>query len=96
MVRSERELLSGNVEVDETLVGGVKHGGKRGRSTAKSIVVIAVEVLKPKGFGRVRMRYVPDASGDSLVPSCAILSFLRHQYSPTDGVATGWRTGQDS
>jgi hypothetical protein len=26
MVRSERELLSGNVEVDETLVGGVKHG----------------------------------------------------------------------
>jgi len=57
MVRSERELLSGNVEVDETLVGGVKHEGKRGGSTAKSIVVIAVEVLKPKGFGRVRMRY---------------------------------------
>jgi transposase-like protein len=66
MVRSERGLLLGNVEVDETLVGGVRHGGKRGRGTAKAIVVIAVEVLEPKGFGRVRMRYVPDASSASL------------------------------
>ncbi len=68
MVRSERERLSGTVEVDETLVGGVEHGGKRGRGTAKSIVVIAVEVLDPKGFGRVRMQHVPDASGANLVP----------------------------
>lgn len=30
MVRSEREPLSGTIEVDETLVGGVKQGGKRG------------------------------------------------------------------
>jgi transposase-like protein len=68
MVRSEREYLSGTVEVDETLVGGVEHGGKRGRGTAKSVVVIAVEVLEPRGFGRVRMRHVPDASADNLVP----------------------------
>jgi len=66
MVRSERERLSGAVEIDETLVGGVKRGGKRGRGTSKSIVVIAVEVKEPRGFGRVRMRYVPDASGASL------------------------------
>ncbi len=85
MVRSERGLLSGNVEVDETLVGGVKHGGKRGRGVAKSIVVIAVEVLEPKGFGRVRMRYVPDASGDSLVP------FVRDAIVPEASVLTdGW------
>ena len=32
------------------------------------IVVIAVEVLSPKGFGRIRMRRVPDVSGDSFVP----------------------------
>jgi hypothetical protein len=31
MVRSEREQLSGDVEVDETLIGGVEHGGKTGR-----------------------------------------------------------------
>ncbi len=68
MVRAEREPLSGDVEVDETLVGGVKKGGKRGRGTSKCIVVIAVEVKQPKGFGRVRMRYIPDASGANLIP----------------------------
>ncbi len=68
MVRAEREQLCGNVEVDETLVGGVEHGGKRGRGTSKNIVVIAVEVKQPKGFGRVRMRHVPDASAISLLP----------------------------
>jgi len=68
MVRSEREQLSGDVELDETLVGGVEHGGKPGRGARKCIVVIAVEVRQPKGFGRVRMRYVPDASGASLLP----------------------------
>lgn len=75
MVRSERERLSGAVEVDETLVGGVERGGKRGRGTSKSVVVIAVEVLDPKGFGRLRMRHVPDASGDHLVPFvCAVVA----------------------
>ncbi len=68
MVRSERERLSGVVEVDETLVGGVEHGGKRGRGTMKAVVVVAVEVLEPKGFGRLRMRHIPDASGANLVP----------------------------
>jgi transposase-like protein len=68
MVRAERERLSGDVEVDETLVGGVEQGGKRGRGTSKCVVVIAVEVRQPKGFGRVRMRHVPDASGASLLP----------------------------
>jgi len=68
MVRAEREPLTGDVEVDETLVGGVDHGGKRGRGTKKCIVVIALEIRQPKGFGRVRMRHVPDASGASLVP----------------------------
>ena len=68
MVRSERERLSGTVEIDESLVGGVEHGGKRGRGTSKPVVVIAVEVKEPKGFGRVRMRHIPDASGASLMP----------------------------
>jgi transposase-like protein len=68
MVRSEREQLSGAVEVDETLLGGVEQGGKRGRGTNKSIVVIAVEVKEPKGFGRIRMRHIPDASGANLQP----------------------------
>ena len=68
MVDTARKPLSGTIEVDETLVGGVKQGGKRGRGTTKSIVSIAIEVLEPKGFGRIRMRHVPDASGASLLP----------------------------
>ena len=76
MVRSERDRLSGAVEVDETLVvGGVAQGGKRGRGTSKSIVVIAVEVKEPKGFGRIRMRHIPDASGANLQPFiCDVIS----------------------
>ena len=68
MVRSERERLSGALEVDETLVGGVRRGGKCGRGSSKAVVVIAVEVKEPRGFGRVRMRHLPDASGASLEP----------------------------
>lgn len=68
MVDAERKQLSGNVEVDETFIGGVKQGGKRGRGSVKSIVVIAIEIMEPTGFGRLRMRHIPDASGASLVP----------------------------
>lgn len=68
MVRSEREQLSGNVEIDETLVGGVEHGGKTSIGAKKCIVAIAVEVKQPKGFGRVRMRHLPDVSDANLRP----------------------------
>jgi hypothetical protein len=60
----------GIVEIDECLVGGVDHGGKRGRGADKTIVVIAIEIKEPVGYGRIRMRHIPDASGDSLVPIC--------------------------
>jgi len=66
MVSTERKKLTGNIEVDETQVGGVDVGGKRGRGSKKSLVVIAIEVHEPKGFGRIRMRCIPDASANSL------------------------------
>lgn len=68
MVRAERTRLAGEVEVDEAYVGGVEHDGRRGRGTTKCIVVIAVELNQPKGFGRVRMRHVPNVAAASLVP----------------------------
>jgi len=66
-------------------VGGVEEG-VRGRETRKkSIVVIALEILSPKGFGRVRMRRVPDVSGPSLV------GFVRDAVEPGSIVHTdGW------
>ena len=66
MVSASREPLSGEVEVDETMIGGVEKGGKRGRGADKEIIVIGVEIKRPKGFGRIRMRHIPDASAESL------------------------------
>lgn len=85
MVDKERRLLSGEVEVYETLVGGVQQGGKRGRGSSKSVVVIAIELKRPKGFGRVRMRHIPDASGTSLIP------FVCNVVAPGSVISTdGW------
>ena len=86
MFDGERKQLFDNIEVDETFIGGAKQGGKRGRGTVKSIVIIAVEVKEPLGFGRIRMRHIPDASGSNLLPfvcDVAVLGSAIH----TDG----WR-----
>lgn len=86
MVNSERTKLTGTVEVDETFVGGEEHGGKRGRGTGKDIVVIAVEIKEGRGFGRTRMRHIPDASGTSLIP------FIQDSISSDATLVTdGWR-----
>ena len=67
MVRPGRDRLHGNVEVDEALVGGISSGGKRGRGAEnKELVVIAVEMHEPKGFGRIRMKRIDNASAESL------------------------------
>ncbi len=86
MVRPGRERLHGSVEVDETYAGGAKKGRKRGRGTEnKEIVLIAVEVFHPKGFGRIRMRRIPDVSGNSLVP------FICDVVKPDSEILTdGW------
>jgi transposase-like protein len=85
MVRPGRGRLSGKVEVDETYVGGAETG-VRGRETEKkAIVVVAVEIHEPFGFGRVRLRQVPDVSGASLVP------FVCEMIEPGSEVLTdGW------
>ena len=85
MVRPGRDRLSGKVEEDETYVGGAELG-VRGRETEKkAIVVVAVEIHEPFGFGRVRLRQVPDISGASLVP------FVCEMIEPGSEVLTdGW------
>jgi transposase-like protein len=67
MVVPNRSKLSGEVEVDETYIGGVSEG-KRGRgSENKTLVAIATEI-RGKKLGRIRMSVIKDASGDSLIP----------------------------
>ena len=65
-VRVDRSLLHGIVEVDETYVGGEESGVGGRQLVGKALVVIAVE-LEGKRIGRIRLRQVPDASGNSLV-----------------------------
>ena len=90
MVRPGRDRLHGAVEVDETYVGGVEEGVHGRETRDKSIVAIALEILAPKGFGRVRMRRVPDVSGRSLV------GFVRDVVEPGSEVHTdGWRGYND-
>ena len=67
LIRPGRELLSGQVEVDETYIGGEEAGLAGGRAKGKkALVAVAVEVESPKGFGRCRMRVIPDGSAKTL------------------------------
>lgn len=73
MVRPDRELLHGEVEVDETylaLSDRAKPVSVVGRksNTTKVLVAIAVEMLQPKGFGRVRIQRIDRGNHDSLMP----------------------------
>ncbi|NQZ10137.1 MAG: IS1595 family transposase [Algicola sp.] len=64
MVDPEREKLTGIVEVDETYIGGRDTGNVRAPNpeSKKAIVIIAVEILEPKGFGRVRLKRIDSTS----------------------------------
>ena len=65
MVRPQRDLLSGLVEMDETFIGGIR-SGKRGRGTeGKSLVLIAAECTQG-GIGRIRLSPIVDATGETL------------------------------
>lgn len=74
MVNPNRAKLSGDVEVDETYIGGLETDGKRGRGTENKILVaIAVELVTKipgkKGrrtMGRTGIEVVKDASKESL------------------------------
>jgi transposase-like protein len=67
MVRPGRDRLAGQVEVDETFIGGVEPGGGRRHVGKKALVGVAAEV-RGDGIGRIRLRRVADSSAESLVP----------------------------
>lgn len=73
MVRPGRESLHGIVEVDESYLALTERGqpvspaGRQSRTT-QALIAIAVEILDPKGFGRIRLRRIPAASETYLLP----------------------------
>lgn len=86
MVRPGRERLCGQVEVDESYVGGEEEGVGGRQTDTKAIVAIAVEMRQPKGFGRVRLKRVADVSAASLTP------FVSQAVEPGSTIHTdGWK-----
>lgn len=91
MVRPGRERLGGNVEVDESYVrifdpNKLLKGAKRKSRSANTLIAIAIELLEPKGFGRVRLKRIVEGSEEYLLP------FVRETVQPgarvhTDGSA---------
>ncbi len=67
MVRPGRDKLSGQVEVDETYLGGLEEG-VRGRKTEKKALIAVAAEENGKGIGRIRMFQIEDASAASLHP----------------------------
>ena len=66
MVRPGRERLAGEIEVDESHLGGPAPG-KRGRGAlGKVIVAIAVEALPGGASGRIRLARIPSCSQEIL------------------------------
>ena len=84
MVRPGRDRLRGRVEVDETYLGALEEGVRGRQTDAKALIVVAAEE-DGAGIGRVRMRTIPNASGDSL------MAFVGESIEPGSVVHTdGW------
>jgi len=67
MVRPGRDRLSGRVEVDETYWGSQEENVRGQQMGNKALIVIAAQE-DGVGIGRIRMRRIPDASAESLMP----------------------------
>lgn len=65
MVDPARKPLQGEVEVDESYVGG-KEKGVRGRLTKKKAIVVCAVENTGKGFGRIRLQVIGDVTQASL------------------------------
>ena len=90
MVRPDRERLKGVVEVDESYLSISDRDAplldeerrKRKYRTHLVPVVIAVELLQPRGFGRIRLRRIDNDSAEQVVP------FVQENIEPAAEVRT--------
>jgi transposase-like protein len=87
MVNVAREPLHGEVEVDETGVGG-EQAGLRGSRQLKArraaLVLVAVEKRR-KASGRVRMRVIPDFKAKTIIP-CLVQNISAGSTVYTEGL----------
>lgn len=84
MVRPGRDRLHGQVEVDETYIGGLEEGVRGRQTETKALVAVACEE-DGEAIGRIRLRQIPDASAASLH------AFVEEAIQPGSVVHTdGW------
>ena len=85
MVVPGRDLLTGDVEVDETIVGGSPQSGVMGRRLGKKALVVIGAECRGGGSGRIRLARIPNASRVSLH------GFIRANVEPGSVLLTdGW------
>jgi len=84
MVNLEREPLRGEVEVDETWVGGTQAGlrGSRQLKGRKAALVLVAVEKGGRATGRARMAVIPDFK------STTLLAFLKQNVAPDSTVYT--------
>ena len=76
MVRPDRDLLYGTVEVDEAFLAlsrrdkaKPRHPGSKAHDRSHLVAIaVAIEVHEPKGFGRIRLRRISGPTIGALVP----------------------------
>lgn len=86
MVVPGRDLLSGDVEVDETYVGGEEPGLRGGRAKGKKVLVAIAVERRGTGSGRLRLGRIDDVSARSLE------GFITTNVVPGSMVVTdGWQ-----
>jgi transposase-like protein len=89
MVNVAREPLRGEVEIDDTWVGGIQaglRGSRQLKGRRAALVLVAVE-KRGRASGRIRMAVIPDFKATT------INDFLNHNVAPgstifTDGLKT--------
>jgi transposase-like protein len=87
MVNAAREPLHGDVEIDDTWIGGVQaglRGSRQLKGRRAALVLVAVE-KRGATSGRVRMAVIPDFKATTLI------AFIKQQVAPgatiyTDGL----------
>jgi len=67
MTQDDDETLSGEVEADETYIGGRKRGGRGGRGMSDKVTVFGMV----ERHGKVSATIIPDSSRQSLHPNIA-------------------------
>lgn len=90
MVVPARDKLSGEVEVDETFIGGKNKPGKRGRGAAGKVMVAGAIERAPagRGFGRARLTVIPNAEAvtlrkfitDNIAPGSTVITDALSSY----------------